>query len=576
MNISSWLIENLSSEVKTFFISKEKIAVSLDSANKLIRKKSGIVDFFESEAHWLCATQISVDGGGVVAERSQKEYGDYQTNEELATAVISFIDPTGQPDVVLEPTCGKGNFILAAVTSFPNLRRVIGVEVYLPYVWETKYKLLAYFISNPDRQPPKISILHKSFFDLDLSRIAEEIKALKVLVLGNPPWAMNADLSNMDSSNLPRKTNKQRMSGMDAITGKSNFDIAESILLTLLENFHEREGALAVLVKNSVIKNLLEKQQINRFSISNIQVLEIDAKKEFNVSVNCSLLYARMGEVAEYQAKKSDFYVGETETTFGWVGNKFVANVDMYIKNSSIDELSEVVWRQGVKHDCTKVMELEPSEGLFVNKNGDIVELESRFVHHLLKSSDLKGELIESGRKRIIMTQRKVGQDTSYIANEAPLTYAYLSQNEAAFARRKSSIYKGKPKFSIFGVGDYSFAPYKVAISGMYNRTRFSLVTPGPDGKPIMLDDTCYLVGFDALDIATEVWSLLNGKEVQDFLASIIFQDAKRKITKDVLMRICLVKAIETTRLENRNAEFPTLERYLEEQGESADQLALF
>ncbi|MCK5169474.1 MAG: SAM-dependent methyltransferase, partial [Bacteroidales bacterium] len=88
--------------------------------------------------------------------------------------------------------------------------------------------------------------------------------------------------------------------------------------------------------------------------------------------------------------------------------------------------------------------------------------------------------------------------------------------NIESFSKRKSSIYKGKPLFSIFGIGDYSFKPYKVGISGMYKTTTFSLIKPNVD-KPIMLDDTCYFVGFDTLIEAEITRFLLNKQETQNF-----------------------------------------------------------
>ena len=104
-------------------------------------------------------------------------------------------------------------------------------------------------------------------------------------------------------------------------------------------------------------------------------------------------------------------------------------------------------------------------------------------------------------------------------------------------------IYKDKPPFSIFGVGDYSFKPYKVAMSGLYKSSHFSLLLP-VNGKPVMLDDTCYLLGFDSLGQAAVALGLLNSQPVQDFLKSIVFPDSKRPYTKDVLMRIDLQKVV--------------------------------
>jgi hypothetical protein len=57
-----------------------------------------------------------------------------------------------------------------------------------------------------------------------------------------------------------------------------------------------------------------------------------------------------------------------------------------------------------------------------------------------------------------------------------------------------------------------------------------------------MLDDTCYLLGFDTPGEAAVALGLLNSQPVQDFLKSIVFPDSKRPYTKDVLMRLDLQK----------------------------------
>ena len=57
-----------------------------------------------------------------------------------------------------------------------------------------------------------------------------------------------------------------------------------------------------------------------------------------------------------------------------------------------------------------------------------------------------------------------------------------------------------------------------------------------------MLDDTCYFIGFDSLEQAEYIWRLLNTEIVSNFLKNISFKDAKRMITKEVLMRIDLKK----------------------------------
>lgn len=52
-------------------------------------------------------------------------------------------------------------------------------------------------------------------------------------------------------------------------------------------------------------------------------------------------------------------------------------------------------WRQGVKHDCAGVMELEKQgENNYKNKNKEKVELEDLLVFPLMKSSSFKNRLL--------------------------------------------------------------------------------------------------------------------------------------------------------------------------------------
>ena len=208
----------------------------------------------------------------------------------------------------------------------------------------------------------------------------------------------------------------------------------------------------------------------------------------------------------------------------------------------TIDGKCPMEWRQGIKHDCSSVMELEREGNMFRNKLDETIDLEENLVYGLLKSSDLKSLVAHKPKKYTIVTQQNVGQKTDYII-KYPKTYDYLQRHLDLFRSRKSTIYKKNPDFSIFGIGDYSFKPYKVAISGLYKTLHFTLVLP--DQKPVMLDDTCYFLGLDDLKSAVAIHALLNSEEVKTFLQSITFSDAKRMITKEVLMRIDFAKVMK-------------------------------
>ena len=140
----------------------------------------------------------------------------------------------------------------------------------------------------------------------------------------------------------------------------------------------------------------------------------------------------------------------------------------------------------------------------------------------------------------MIITQHKVGEDTDYIKKESPKLQYYLNLHAEKLSSRKSSIYKNAPKFSIFGIGEYSFSKYKVAISGFYKDPLFVMLK---SEKSIMLDDTCYFLSFDDEKTAKIATIVLNSDIVREFLLSITNVNSKRPYTKKILSRIDLKAA---------------------------------
>jgi len=551
---------HISDLIFEFFQKNQNSLLDFTKVNSTIKEVSGINDFFTNQEQANELLEKIKEHNSIVSEPDRREYGDFQTNQLLAQKVVDYtFSKSNDFEFVLEPPCGKGNFLLAAIKQSKNLKKVVGVEIYQPYVWETKFKILEHFISTKENTIPEIDIIHANAFEFSYNDLAKATQDLKTLIIGNPPWVTNSELGSIDSKNLPQKSNFKKHSGFEAITGKGNFDIGEYISLIMLRCFDRHNGAFAFLIKNSVVKNLIYDQKQNKFRIGQTENLNIDSKKEFNVSVNACLFLTHLNCEPELTCTAFDFYTKDKLTTFGWYKDKFVYSVQDYDESSIVDGKSTFVWRSGVKHDCSKVMELEQVNGHFKNALGEEINLENNLTYGLLKSSDLKEDKTNSFRKLTIITQKKIGQETKYIKDKYPLTYNYLTSHKRYFDKRKSSIYKDKPSFSIFGIGDYSFAPYKVAISGLYKSTHFTLVSPS-NSKPIMLDDTCYFIGFENLKMAEIAHYLVNSELVQKFLKSIIFSDSKRSINKDTLMRIDFARAFDSTGYEQASKEIKGLE----------------
>ncbi len=523
---------------------------TLSRANNELGYITGVRPFFANQHEFQEFRRIVATPVHASNTRKNREWGDFQTPPALAKQVCHYLAETGvSPTVVIEPTYGLGNFILAALDTFPNLKLVYGVEVQSDYAWYLKTVLLIRaFLGrhiSADIELHQDNIFTHQFPE----RVAQ---SQSILIVGNPPWVTSAELGALGSQNLPTKRNIKSLNGMDALTGKSNFDISESILLRLLDQFSTCHGMLAMLCKNSTAKNIVQVLPQKQYRVANIRKLEFDAAREFGVAVEACLLAMDLGATTPEQTCRVASLADPARTvrTFGWVRDRFVANVQDYERNADLDGKSPLVWRQGVKHDCARVMELDARDGTLTNGDSEEVEIEEEYRYWLLKSSDVRHFLADPPRKQVIVTQRRLGEDTARLKDSAPKLWKYLMKNAECLDRRKSSIYRGKPRFAIFGVGDYTFAPYKVAISGLYKGSNFSLVCP-IDGRPVMLDDTCYFLGFDTYQDALIAASLFNSAHVKQLLAALVFTDAKRPYTKEVLMRVNVSRAISDLSLES-------------------------
>lgn len=467
--------------------------------------------------------------------KTKVEFGDWQTNEALSLEVCRLLYQQGvRPQILLEPTCGRGSFIKAALQIFDTIEMVYGIDINPTYVEE-----ISQWATNYPNKGITFHFYCHNFFDYDFSSLAKLTQNKNLLILGNPPWVTNSELGRFNSDNLPTKVNFKKMRGLEAMTGKSNFDIGEYITHRLLLLFGQCSGHIALLLKNSVIKNIISSQSCYPYNIDHIHQYEFDAKKEFNASVAASLFFARLSKVKAVNCSLHNLYTKFHIRDYGWCDGHFVSDLSLYKETLSLDGLSPFEWRSGIKHDCAKVMELELNNGSYYNGLGEIVDVEEDRIFPLVKSSDLKNTLIDSTKRYVVVTQLSTNEDTSFLQVTHPKLYRYLESHSEYFDRRASSIYKKGSRFGIFGIGSYSFKPYKVIVSSLYKNILF-VVTPTIDGKPFMADDTCYMIGFDDLSTAMEIADELNSEKVKKFIYSIVFEDSKRIVNKETLMRIKL------------------------------------
>ncbi len=460
-----------------------------------------------------------------VTAKQKVEFGDFQTPPGLAREVCRLLAHSDlSPSSILEPTCGKGAFLDAALQAFPGTTAVRGFDCNPDHVRVSQAAVLDH---------PGARVEQGDFFRVNWDDVLFELPD-PILVVGNPPWVTNAAVGSLRGANLPHKANIDGLRGIEALTGRSNFDISEWMLRETMRWLDGRVGVMAVLCKTAVARKVLYFSWSKLAQIESAAVYRINAIQEFGASVDACLLVVRLKPGS--RTRECDVYETLRSATplsrFGMREDRLVADLEAYDRLSFLYCDGLVGWRSGVKHDCSRVFELSGKQGALINGFGEQVSIEADVVFPLLKSSDVAHG--REPRKFVLIPHRSMTESPQDLERRAPLAWKYLLSYSDILSKRGSSIYRKRPPFSIFGIGRYSLTAWKVAISGLYKNLRFSRRGPY-DGRPIAFDDTCYLFPCDSEEECDVLYELVTSSAATEFWLSLVFWDSKRPITAKLL-----------------------------------------
>jgi hypothetical protein len=395
----------------------------------------------------------------------------------LATLVVDALRARGVLATrILEPTCGSGAFIEAAAATFPAAE-LVGVEYQ-----QNRYGAALEALAS---RRARLTVRYDNAYALDFGSLPWRSDG-PLLVVGNPPWVTAAALGRGAADVLqPPRSNPKGLRGLAARTGAANFDVAEFLLLKLLRELRPQRLTLAMLVKESVARKVLTCADRLKLGIASAEIVRINARQWFGVAVDACCLIAEAAPVAGGLQLPVPI-----RADFGSAANaSFRPPADGDISGARF------LFRQGVKHDAAGVFELRARGGRWYNGYGDAIDVEAAYVYPLLKARALHYD--ERGEATaMIVPQQRLGAPTDVLAEAAPRLWRYLQTHAGRIAARKSSIYRNAPPFAIFGIGPYTFAPWKVAVAGFYAQPRFRVVGPVA-GRPVVFGDTSYFVPFE-------------------------------------------------------------------------------
>lgn len=288
--------------------------------------------------------------------RRKIEFGDFQTPPALAEAVCALLKRRGVcPRVVVEPACGTGAFVHAAARVWGAETKLYGFDINPDYIARAAQTMRECY-------PHTSADLHEqNFFDFDWDAFVSQMET-PLLFLGNPPWVTSAALGALGADNLPAKANIKGLTGLNARTGKANFDISEWMLLKLAHASQHQPFTLAMLCKTGVARKALEYCWKRGMTPCESALYRIDALQWFGAAVDACLFYARFvpGSASDTSALLYDGLDSEQPLSrFGLEDGELVSNLDAYRPLKHLCGVNYTRWRSGVKHDLAKVMELD-------------------------------------------------------------------------------------------------------------------------------------------------------------------------------------------------------------------------
>ena len=224
--------------------------------------------------------------------------------------------------------------------------------------------------------------MHESFFEVDWPNTLRDLPE-PILVVGNPPWVTNSALGALGSCKPSRRNRTFRITpAWKPSTGKSNFDISEWMLIKLLEMLAGRRATLAMLCKTAVARKVLVHAWKNDISLADAEIHPIDAAASFGAAVDACLLVCSLSPASHNRDCRVYRPSGRygPAATIGYHDGQLVADVAAYERWKHLGGEEVYKWRSGVKHDCSKVMELRKEGNQYRNGFDEVIELEDDYV----------------------------------------------------------------------------------------------------------------------------------------------------------------------------------------------------
>lgn len=524
----------------------------------------------------------------------RRPLGEFHTPEWLAEEAVDLLPEEVLHDgAILDPGCGSGVFLRSVLKARLHRRASDSAEALLAGLAGIDLNPLAVLIArislalelldagialDADVPVPVMwadSVLGKNARGGGL----EPLTRYDALV-GNPPWVGWDTLSSGYRETIRSEVlARWRLFSHEGFQGKLGFandDVLHVFTTATIERFLRPGGDVVYLVKQTLFQNEAGKD-FRRFRVrrrdGSERPLEVRAVHDLrragkifdDGAGETALMHLKDGRETRFPVR---WFVRRRDASdeleaappgddpLGpWAVDTEGLRVSASLEGSN-DYAGDI--RHGIKHDAEGVFSfriLESDERTVLVENmpekgkrsvrSVQARIEKDLVFPYLKSRHTRGAKIADW-SYVLVPQRRAGEDNeTWLCERLPLTYAYLMRHREALEARSSSIYRGRVFYTVFGLGPYSWLPYRVAWCGMAHRPEFFIVETVEDrhlgAKLAILDGAHYAIATRDRAEADYLHARLNAPEVRTFLDARAGR-SKRSLTKSLLSRLRLAR----------------------------------
>ncbi|MCK5126166.1 MAG: N-6 DNA methylase [candidate division Zixibacteria bacterium] len=589
IGLTNYLEDNPYSWIQ--YARSEKIALGVNET------ANNIQGYFDSAADNETADVLQNLYQSILPKQVRHRLGEYYTPYWLAAHVLRQTRVSGGfSETLLDPACGSGVFLLAALDYklMKNKRGLAGAK--RERILSDIVSSLCGFDINPlavqatktniaIKIAPYLSEKTKLSFPVYV-RDALQIQDISPvdIVIGNPPWVFWNSLPKEYRETIkPLMTEKYLLSSPRESTmkrlGSAGKDLSMLFFYVSLDKYVKNSGRLAFILPQSVLQSTAA-DEFRRFKLpdgANIRILKVEdwvkaAPFEWNTNNRTAIIYADKKRKTKYPVR----YIAYSRS------NRKQKNSSISIDNFIPVEMRAYPHNDSRLESFWIVSDTNESAGFkftpaeFQARLGIETKLESVFriknLHpmpkgHLKIQNDtrrariivpevddtIEGALVYpfvSGASMyrwgysiagyyLVPHTAETGMnaiDENSMAEEYPKSLAYFKR--FAVNLEKRSIHKrwGKrqPFYSMYGIGPYSFAPFRVAWKRTTRKFAATVLTTVDDNilgnKLVLANGKVMIIPFENADEAYWVCAVLNSDVFSKRINSAITSEAHRDI----------------------------------------------